>query len=204
MVTTRHPRHGAGRGRRGAALPSDARACQARRLFRRSLPDHRLHAEQLHQLRPAQDSSSRAAIQVALAQPASAHGMERRGRRASASSSRFSARRNASASIGISGPPTRCIRTCIPSCVRTPNSSSCCRAMPYIYKMDYGSKMLRFHMERGAGATLAGFRSLRGSQPLRRAAGGRDAGSSPGFSRSPRISRPAIRCSRRWGSISST
>ena len=43
------------RRRRRAALPADPRPRQARRALRRAVPDHRLHALELHQLRAAQD-----------------------------------------------------------------------------------------------------------------------------------------------------
>ena len=74
----------------------------------------------------------------------------------------------------------------------------------HVYKMDY-AKMLRFHRERGAGATLAVIEvPSRGGAPVRRAAGRRAGSADAGSSRSRRTCRPASRCSRRWASTSST
>ena len=73
----------------------------------------------------------------------------------------------------------------------------------HVYKMDY-ARMLRFHLERGAGATLAVLEvAAEEALPLRHHAGGRRG--SP--DRLPREAQgPAARAStsRRWGSTSST
>ena len=65
-----------GRCRR-ASVPADPRPRQTGGVFRRALPHHRLHAEQLHQLRPA-PHLHRHAIQVAVAQPPHPDGLEHR------------------------------------------------------------------------------------------------------------------------------
>ena len=76
MSSGRHPRHPARRRRRRAPLPADQGTRQAGRLLRRALPDHRFHAQQLHQLGPA-PHLHRHAVQVAVAQPAHPDGLER-------------------------------------------------------------------------------------------------------------------------------
>ena len=75
--TRRYPRHPARRRRRRAPVSAHQGTREAGGLFRRAVPHHRLHAEQLHQLRPAAHLH-RHAVQVALAQPAHPHGLERR------------------------------------------------------------------------------------------------------------------------------
>ena len=74
----------------------------------------------------------------------------------------------------------------------------------HVYKMDY-AKMLRFHREHGAGATLAVHRgAVRGGEPVRRAAG-RRRGSADRLPREAEATcRPGSQCSRRWASTSST
>ena len=57
--------------------PADEGPRQAGRLLRRPVPHHRLHAQQLHQLRAA-PHLHRHAVQVAVAQPPHPHGLERR------------------------------------------------------------------------------------------------------------------------------
>ena len=65
--------------------------------------------------------------------------------------------------------------------------------------------MLRFHLERGAGATLAVIEvPSEEAQPLRRAAGRTSTTASPASSRSRSTCRRASRCSPRWASTSST
>ena len=76
-ASRRHARDRARRRRRRAALSANQRSGQAGRLLRRPLPDHRLRAQQLHQLRAAPDLH-RHAVQVALAQPPRPHGLEHR------------------------------------------------------------------------------------------------------------------------------
>ena len=80
-------------------------------------------------------------------------GWKRRSPTSSASSSRSSRRRSASASTGTSAPPTPSTRTSTPSCARTRSTSSSSSG-DHVYKMDY-ARMLRFHRERGAAATIA-------------------------------------------------
>ena len=74
----------------------------------------------------------------------------------------------------------------------------------HVYKMDY-AKMLRFHRERGAGATLAVLEiAVRGGEPVRRPRGGRR-GSADRLPREAQA--PAARADRswrRWASTSST
>ena len=74
----------------------------------------------------------------------------------------------------------------------------------HVYKMDY-ARMLRFHLDRGAGATLAVHRgAVRGSAPLRHHAGGRRRSAD----RLPREAAsdlpPGEQRWRRWASTSST
>ena len=72
----RHPRDSPGGRRRRATVPPDEGAGEAGGLLRRTLPNHRLHAEQLHQFRAAAHLH-RDAVQVALPEPAHPDGMER-------------------------------------------------------------------------------------------------------------------------------
>ena len=124
--------------------PADQRTGETGRLLRRAVPDHRLHAQQLHQLGAAAHLH-RHAVQVALAQPPHPDGLERRvggagrvhrdpaaaeaGRRALVSRHR---RR------GVSRTSTR-------SRARAP-SHVIVLSGDHVYKMDY-AKMLRFHLE---------------------------------------------------------
>ena len=98
------------RRRRRAALPAHPRARQAGRALRRAVPDHRLHALELHQLGPAQDLH-RHAVQGAEPEPPRAHGLERgqpRARRVHRDPAAPEARWG---STGTSARPTRSGRT---------------------------------------------------------------------------------------------
>ena len=85
--------------------------------------------------------------------PPPAHRLERRRRRARRVHRDPAARRSASASTGIRARPTPSTRTSTPSSARAPRHLIVLSG-DHVYKMDY-AKMLRFHRERGAGATLA-------------------------------------------------
>ena len=74
----------------------------------------------------------------------------------------------------------------------------------HVYKMDY-ARMLRFHLERGAGATLAVIEvPVGGGAPLRHHAGGRRGSADRVPGEAARTCRRASSTSRRWASTSST
>ena len=186
-------------GRRRTALPADQGTRQAGRLFRRPVPDHRLHAEQLHQLRPAPDLH-RAAVQVAVAQPPPAHGLERRRRRARRVHRDPAARRSGSASTGIRAPPTPSTRTSIRSFARTRSSSSCSPAIT----------STRWTTRRCCASTRSAAPARRWrcievpseeAQPLRRAAGRRATDRITGFLEKPKHLPPGDQVARLDGHL---
>ena len=201
----RHARHHSRRRSGRAAVSADEGSCQAGRVLRRTVPDHRFHPEQLCEL-GVPPHLHRHAVQVALTLAAHPHGLEgvRRGaRRIHRDSSAAEARRRALVSRAR---PTPSTRTSIPSSARSPRHIVVLSG-DHVYKMDY-AKMLRAHRERrrrvddrvsrGAGSPTArasaSFRSIRPTASL-------------AFRKSPSTRRPfraptAWRSSR-WASTSS-
>jgi len=123
----------------------------SRPCIRRSLPHHRLRAEQLHQLGPAAHLHCYA-VQVALPEPAYPHGVER-GVGGARRIRRDSAASEAGGRTLYQGTADAVYQN-LYSIMRENPRYLVVLSGDHVYKMDY-SRMLRAHQERGAAVTLA-------------------------------------------------
>ena len=159
-------RHRAGGRRRRAAVSADEGTRQAGGLLRRAVPHHRLHAQQLHQLRACATSSSRCSTSRSRSAATSAWAGAS-SPTSSASSSRSCSPQKRVGEHWYLGTADAVYQN-LYSILREEPRHLIVLSGDHVYKMDY-AKMLRFHRERGAGATLAAIEvPSEEAQPLRR------------------------------------